>query len=267
MTGGRLETLVAAARNRVRDLRADAARLERAASATTPPIPFTLTPTDGSVGVIAEVKRRSPSSRAIRDELDVVGHARAYQESGAVAVSVLTEATGFGGSVEDLRQVARAVRLPVLRKDFIVDELQVIETRAAGAAALLLIARILAPVRLTALTRTARELGLATLVEVHTEGELESALAVGASVVGVNNRDLDEFSVDLTTAERLLPRVPAGVIAVAESGLETRKDVGRMAEAGADAVLVGTALARLSDPRAALRALTGVARHSRREVA
>jgi indole-3-glycerol phosphate synthase len=226
-----------------------------------------LTPADGSVGVIAEVKRRSPSAGAIRDGLDVAGHARAYQESGAVAVSVLTEATGFGGSVDDLRQVARAVDLPVLRKDFIVDELQVIETRAAGAAALLLIARILTPLRLAALTRTARDLGLAALVEVHTAGELESALAAGASAVGVNNRDLDEFSVDLAIAECLIPRVPAGIIAVAESGLETREDVGRMAEAGADAVLVGTALARLHDPRAALSALTGVARHSRREVA
>lgn len=217
--------------------------------------------------MIAEVKRRSPSAGAIRNGLDVVAHARAYEESGAVAVSVLTEATGFGGSVDDLTEVARAVGLPVLRKDFIVDELQVIETRAAGAAALLLIARILAPERLMALTRAAREIGLASLVEVHTAGELESALAAGASVVGVNNRDLDQFSVDLTTAERLLPLVPTGVTAVAESGLETREHVERMSEAGADAVLVGTALARMSDPRAALRALTGVARHSRREVA
>ena len=203
MTTGRLETLVAAARNRVRDLRADAAHLKRAAETTPTPAPFILIPGDGSVGVIAEVKRRSPSAGPIRTELDVVGHARAYQQSGAVAVSVLTEASGFGGSIEDLRQVARVVDLPVLRKDFIVDELQVFETRAAGAAALLLIARILAPERLVALTRTARELGLATLVEVHTTGELESAIAAGATVVGVNNRDLDQFSVDLTTAERL----------------------------------------------------------------
>jgi indole-3-glycerol phosphate synthase len=267
MTTGRLDSLVAAARDRVVQLRSTVRRLEQEALAAPTPKSFGVTPPDGSTGVIAEVKRRSPSAGAIQEGLDVVGHARAYEVGGATAVSVLTEESGFGGSMEDLRRVTQAVGLPVLRKDFILDELQLIEARAAGAAAVLLIARILTPERLAALDRTAHELGLATLVEVHTIHELDAALAMGGSLVGVNSRDLDDFTVDLATAERLLPRVPSQVIAVAESGIETREDVVRLAAAGADAVLVGSALARLGDPRAAVRSLTGVPRRSRREVA
>lgn len=266
MTAGRLDSLVAAARDRISQLRSNVRRLEHEALTAPTPRPFRVTPDDGSAGVIAEVKRRSPSAGAIREALDVVDHALAYQESGAVAVSVLTEADWFGGSVEDLRRVSQAVDLPVLRKDFIVDELQVIEARAAGAAAILLIARILTPERMAALARAARELGLATLIEVHTILELDAALAAGGSLVGVNSRDLDDFTVDLATAEQLLPRVPSHVVAVAESGIETREDVVRLAAAGADAVLVGTALARLGDPRAAVRSLCGVPRRARRQV-
>jgi indole-3-glycerol phosphate synthase len=215
------------------------------------------------VGVIAEVKRRSPSAGAIRATLDAAAHARAYAAGDAVAISVLTEEAHFGGTLEDLRRVAEAVELPVLRKDFILDELQLLEARAAGAAAVLVIARILLPARLRDLAREARRLGLGVLVEVHTTGELNAALAVDGAAVGVNCRDLDSFVVDLATAERLLPLVPPDVVAVAESGIETRSDVERMAAAGADHVLVGTALTRLAEPGPAVRALGGVPRRRR----
>jgi indole-3-glycerol phosphate synthase len=192
-----------------------------------------------------------------------VAHAHAYAAGGAVAISVLTEEAHFGGSLEDLRQVAEAVELPVLRKDFILDELQLLEARAAGAAAVLVIARILSPARLRDLAREARRLGLGVMVEVHTTGELNAALAVEGAAVGVNCRDLDSFAVDLTMAERLLPLVPPDVVAVAESGIETRSDVERMGAAGADHVLVGTALTRLAEPGPAVRALGGVPRRQR----
>jgi indole-3-glycerol phosphate synthase len=215
------------------------------------------------VGVIAEVKRWSPSAGAIRAVLDAVAHARAYAAGDAVAISVLTEEAHFGGSLEDLSRVVEAVELPVLRKDFILDELQLLEARAAGAAAVLVIARILTPARLRDLTREARRLGLGVLLEVHTTAELNAALEVEGATVGVNSRDLDSFAVDLATAERLLPLVPPEVVAVAESGIETRSDVERMAAAGADHVLVGTALARLAEPGPAVRALGGVPRCQR----
>jgi indole-3-glycerol phosphate synthase len=215
------------------------------------------------VGVVAEVKRRSPSVGEIHPALDPAKHAQAYAAGGAIGVSVLTETEHFGGSTEDLACVARAVVLPVLRKDFILDELQLLEARGLGAAAVLLIVRVLAPARLRALAREARDLGLGALTEVHTLRELDVALAAGATLVGINNRDLDSFAVDPGTSERLLPRVPADVVAVAESGIESRADVERMAAAGADHVLVGTAVARLAEPREAVRALTGVPRRRR----
>lgn len=195
--------------------------------------------------------------------LDAVAHARAYAAGDAVAISVLTEEAHFGGSLEDLSRVVEAVELPVLRKDFILDELQLLEARAAGAAAVLVIARILTPARLRDLTREARRLGLGVFVEVHTTAELNAALEVEGATVGINNRDLDSFAVDLATAERLLPLVPPEVVAVAESGIESRRDVERMAAAGADHVLVGTALARLAEPGPAVQALGGVPRRQR----
>lgn len=209
------------------------------------------------------MKRWSPSAGAIRAVLDAVAHARAYAAGDAVAISVLTEEAHFGGSLEDLSRVVEAVELPVLRKDFILDELQLLEARAAGAAAVLVIARILTPARLRDLTREARRLGLGVFVEVHTTAELNAALEVEGATVGINNRDLDSFAVDLATAERLLPLVPPEVVAVAESGIESRRDVERMAAAGADHVLVGTALARLAEPGPAVQALGGVPRRQR----
>lgn len=263
MTAKRLGGILAAARERVERLRPVARELERRAAQAPTPRRFGDRRSTGSVGVIAEVKRRSPSAGAIGTALDAVAHALAYAAGDAVAISVLTEGTHFGGSLEDLSRVAESVELPVLRKDFILDELQLLEARAAGAAAVLVIACILTPARLHELAREARRLGLGVLVEVHTAAELNAALAVEGATVGVNCRDLDSFAVDLATAERLLPLVPPEVVAVAESGIATRTDVERMAAAGADHVLVGTALSRLAEPGPAVRALSGVPRRQR----
>ena len=257
-----LEAILAVTRARVAALHKIAADLERRAAAAPVPRPFLGSP-GAAVGVIAEVKRRSPSQGAIRADLDPVAHARAYVRGGAVAVSVLTDEVHFGGSLDDLSRVAAAVSAPVLRKDFIVDELQILEAKAAGASAVLLIVRVLPPQRLRALAAVARASGLATLVEVHGAAELEPALSADPAAVGVNARDLASFAVDLSGAEAVIGRVPAGVSVVAESGIETRQDVERLAAAGADFVLVGTSLARRSDPEGAVRALVGVRRIGR----
>ncbi len=212
------------------------------------------------VGVIAEVKRRSPSQGAIKQDLDPVMHASAYARGGAVAVSVLTDEAHFGGSIDDLRRVAAAIAVPALRKDFVIDESQVFEARAAGASAVLLIARVLSSSRLQALAQVVRDCDMVPLVEVHAERELDAALAAGPGVLGINARDLDTFVVNARAAEQLIARVPSSVPVVGESGVETRGDVERFAAAGADFVLVGTSVARQSDPEAAVRALVGVKR-------
>jgi indole-3-glycerol phosphate synthase len=258
-----LEELVASATERVKLLRTKARELESQAARSPVPPSFQLTQRDAAVGIIAEIKRRSPSAGSIQERLDPVEHARAYAGGGAVAISVLTEESGFGGSLDDLRSVCSAVTVPVLRKDFILDELQLLQARVAGAAGVLLIARILTPERLRDLLRAATGLGLAALVEAHTATELDVALAAGAAIIGINSRDLDDFTIDHNLVERLLPRVPPSVTAVAESGIESRRDVERLARAGADAVLVGTAVARSADPRTAVRSLVGVPRHAR----
>lgn len=252
-----LDEILVTARGRAAALVPRRAELERAAAAAPPARPFAV-PSDGSVGVVAEIKRRSPSAGEIHSDLDAVSHARAYAAGGAAAISVLTDEQYFGGSLDDLRCVAQAVSLPVLRKDFILDELQLLEARAAGASIVLLIVRALPDAALRALTVAARGLGLATLVEAHDEAELERALAVESAAVGINSRDLRSYAVDLATAERLVRLVPGGVVAVAESGVETRGDVERMAAAGADFVLVGTALAKQPDPLTSVAALAGV---------
>jgi indole-3-glycerol phosphate synthase len=257
-----LDAILAVTRRRVEALRDKAADLERRAAAAPPVRPFQ-EPSD-QVGLIAEVKRRSPSQGDIRTDLDPVQHARAYVRGGAVAVSVLTDAAHFGGSLEDLERVAAAVRVPVLRKDFILDELQIMEARAAGASAVLLIVRALAPDRLRALARAAAAWHLPTLIEVHAIAELEPALAAGPGAIGVNARDLATFAVDLRRAEDVIREIPGNVAVVAESGIENRADVERVAAAGADFVLVGTSVARQNDPETAVKALTGVKRQSRK---
>jgi indole-3-glycerol phosphate synthase len=215
------------------------------------------------LAVIAEVKRRSPSAGSIREDLDPADRAALYAAHGAAAISILTDTPYFGGSVQDLRAAAERCALPLLRKDFIIDEVQILEARAAGASAILLIVRILTGQRLDQLLRCAEVLGLDALVEVHTEVELATALDAGASVIGVNSRDLDTFVVDVDAAWRLLAEVPIDRIAVAESGLVERQDVARAAEAGADAVLIGTALSAAESPAALLRELSMVPRHGR----
>jgi len=207
--------------------------------------------------VVAELKRRSPSRGEIRPDFDPVACAVAYAEAGAAAISVLTDERFFGGSLADLGAVRAAVALPLLRKDFLIDPYQVDEARLAGADAVLLIASALAPHDLAALRARAAERGIDALVEVHDEAELEMALAAGADLVGVNNRDLRSFRVDLGTTERLAPRVPEGVVLVAESGIFEHADVDRLERAGARAVLVGEALMREPDPGRALRRLRG----------
>lgn len=258
-----LEEILSVTRARVAALQGCAPELARKAAAAPPPRPFLGVPLGSAVGIVAEIKRRSPSQGSIRPDLDPVTYARAYAAGGAVAISVLTDEAHFGGSLDDLSQVAAAVALPVLRKDFILDDLQILEARGAGASAILLIARVLTAERLNALAAAARTHGLATLIEVHTAGELAVALAARPTAVGVNARDLATFTVDLRAAEGVVARVPADVPVVAESGIEGREDVERMAAAGADFVLVGTSLARRSDPEAAVRSLTGVGRVGR----
>ncbi len=258
-----LDEILQVTRTRVAALQGRAGDLARRAAAAPAPRPFLRSPLGPTVGVVAEIKRRSPSQGAIRADLDPVAHAQAYARGGAVAVSVLTDEAHFGGSLDDLSQVAKAVPLPAIRKDFILDETQILEARAAGASAVLLIVRALTADRLRALAAAAVSHGLGTLVEVHTAAELDAALAVMPTAVGVNARDLTTFSVDLRGAERIIAGIPADIPVVAESGIEGRGDVERLAAAGADLVLVGTSLARHSDPEAAVRALVGVNRIAR----
>jgi indole-3-glycerol phosphate synthase len=208
--------------------------------------------------VVAELKRRSPSRGEIRPDFDPLGCAKAYADAGAAAISVLTDARFFGGDLALLEAVRAAVPVPLLRKDFVIDRYQVDEARAHGADAVLLIVRALAGPALAELRAHAAELGLDALVEVHDERELERALAAGADLVGINNRDLATFQTDLAVTERLAPRVAgSGVVLVAESGIFTNGDVRRLEAAGADAVLVGEALMREPDVGRALERLRG----------
>ncbi len=212
---------------------------------------------------MAEVKRRSPSRGEIQPGLDPVAHAARYAAHGAAAISVLTDGPFFGGSLADLRAVADRVAIPLLRKDFVLFEEQLLEARIAGASAVLLIVRALSDERLRALSREAERVGLDVLVEVHDATELGRALEVGAAIIGVNSRNLDTFAVDTPAAWRLLSTIPSERLAVAESGMATRADVARAADAGADAVLIGGALSALADPAPLLQQLATVPRHGR----
>lgn len=258
-----LDQILDSTRAGLPSLRARRAALELEAGARPAPPSFSRALRGERVAVIAEVKRRSPSAGAIREDLDPRERAALYALHGAVAISVLTDRPHFGGSVEDLRAAAGQVVVPLLRKDFILDELQVIEARAAGASAVLLIVRALPDARLHALLACARAAGLETLVEVHTAIELDRALGAGAEIVGVNSRDLDSFRVDPAAAWELLARVPSEHLAVAESGMREPGDVAAAAAAGADAVLVGTALSAAADPADLLGRLAGIQRRGR----
>ena len=206
--------------------------------------------------LIAEVKRASPSQGLFRADLDPIAQASTYAAAGAAAVSVLTDARYFHGSLDDLVQVRRAVPVPVLRKEFIVDEYQLWEAREAGADAVLLIVAALEDAVLRDLLGAAKGAGLATLVEVHTAGELDRALRLGAPVIGINNRDLQTLTTTLAPSLALLPQIPPGPIAVSESGLRTGADVAQVVAAGAHAVLVGETLLRADDVAAKVRELS-----------
>ena len=215
-----------------------------------------LTPRGGGVRLIAEVKKASPSRGVLAADLDPVALASTYARHGADAISVLTDAKFFQGSLEVLRQIRAAVDVPLLRKDFTIDEYQLWEARAAGADAVLLIVSILEPPLLRDLAAGAKGLGLAALVECHTEAELDVALGAGSRIIGINNRDLGTFETRIETTLALLPRIPPGPVVVSESGFFAGADVRRVVDAGAHAVLVGEGLVRATDVAAKLRELT-----------
>ena len=235
------------------------AQLKARLAETPPPKPFLEAIRGDGVSLIAEVKKASPSRGLLRAEFDPVALASAYAEAGAAAVSVLTEPKHFGGSLEHLSHIRRALdgagRPPLLRKDFLFDIYQLYEARVHGADAVLLIAAILNPGLLAQLIALARALGLAALVEVHDEREVERALMAQANLIGINNRDLRTFEVDLATSERLRPLIPPQVTVVAESGIHTRTDVLRLQCLGVHAVLIGEALVTAPDPAAKIREL------------
>lgn len=220
-------------------------------------------PRRGDVALIAEVKKASPSKGVICEDFDAVRIAKEYEAAGASCLSVLTDEKFFQGSLDYLRQIREAVRLPLLRKDFIIDERQILEAIEWGADAILLIVAILDDTRLKRFHELAIEAGLAVLVEVHDEAELDRAVAMGAELIGVNNRDLKTFKVDLATTERLAarltptpdPKSQARTLLVAESGIHTRADVERLAKCGAGAILVGESLMRGGEITAKLHAL------------
>jgi indole-3-glycerol phosphate synthase len=258
-----LQQILADTERTLGPLRARRADLGRLAAEAPVPSSFVDALNGSRVALIAEVKRRSPSAGSLREDLDPATRASQYASAGASAISVLTDGPHFGGSIEDLRAVASATSRPLLRKDFILAEEQILEARAAGASAVLLIVRALPSARLRALRDFAAQAGLAALVEAHTADEVARALEAGADAVGVNSRDLDTFRIDVRAAWDLLALVPAGVPAVAESGMRAVADVELAAAAGADAVLIGSALSTSEDPAMLAAALVQVSRRGR----
>lgn len=210
------------------------------------------------MAVIAEVKRASPSKGTIRGTLDAGEQAASYERGGAAALSILTEPTRFAGSNKDLAAARVRSSLPMLKKDFHVDPIQLIEAKGLGASAALVIVRAVSPGVLVEMAAVAKHIGLELVFEVRTAAELRLALANGAELVGINNRDLETLEIDATTAPALLPSIPQRCIAIAESGLQSVSDIERVAAAGADAVLIGSALSSADDPEAAVRSLVTV---------
>ena len=260
---GTLGELTRAAHERAALVAVRLTDLRAAARDAQPPKPFAEALRTTHVTVIAEVKRASPSKGAIAPGLDAGEQAMAYVRGGAAAISVLTEPSRFGGSLNDLADVTPRVPVPVIRKDFLVHPVQLWEARVAGASAALLIVRALSPSELEALMDVMHETGMQALVEVRDEEELARALAVNARVIGVNNRNLETLVIDIATAPTLIPSIPSDRIAVAESGMKSADDMNAAAAAGADAVLVGSAVSANADPASGVRALARVARHAR----
>jgi indole-3-glycerol phosphate synthase len=212
---------------------------------------------EGEVAVMAEVKRRSPGAGTIRPDLDPAELAVGYARAGVAAVSVLTDMEYFGGAMKDLEAVREAVTVPVFRKEFILHPVQLLEARGAGADGTLLIARILTDLELRSLHREAIGLGLTPLVEVHDGEELERALAAGAELIGINNRNLDTFTTSLEVTLGLMPRIPWGITVVSESGIRTPEEVDRLGAAGVHGILVGETFLRAPDPGAAAAKMVG----------
>jgi indole-3-glycerol phosphate synthase len=256
-----LERIVGDTREEVhrRRERVPLARLQEALADRPEARPFNEALVRPGISVIAEHKRRSPSAGAIREGASVTEVVQAYERGGAAALSILTEPFHFGGSLDDLREARAATELPVLRKDFIVDGYQLLEAAVAGADAILLIVAALDPDDLYDLLREAHELDLDAVVEVHDERELEVALDVEADILGLNNRDLSDFSVDLQRTYELLADVPAGKTVVSESGFSSREELDELEDVGVDAVLIGETLMRATDIEEACRDLSGMA--------
>lgn len=255
---GALGQLVTSATQRAEALAANEHEWRSRAEAAGPRPAFGQALGRDTVTVIAEIKRRSPSKGVINASLDAPEQSRRYEAGGAAAISVLTEPHRFGGSSEDLAAAVAAVAIPVLKKDFHVAPVQLYEARALGASAALLIVRALEPERLRELLAVASSIGLEALVEIRDEDELELALAAGAAVIGVNNRNLETLVIDPSTVCRILPLIPASVVAVAESGMASRADVQGAAACGADAVLVGSAISSAEDPALAVSHIASV---------
>jgi indole-3-glycerol phosphate synthase len=254
----RLDELVGATREALhrRKRERPLAELEAEAGAVPEGRPFAEALSRPGTSLIAEHKRRSPSAGTIREGAscaDVVG---AYERGGAAALSVLTEEAHFGGTLADVREARAASELPILRKDFTIDPYQLYEAKAAGADAVLLVVGAMSQAELAQLYREAHALDLDAVVEIHTEEELDGALEIDADVLGINNRDLEDFSVDIQRTFDLLADIPAGKVVVSESGIKSRNQIEELEQVGVDAVLIGEVLMRASDPEAAVRELT-----------
>jgi indole-3-glycerol phosphate synthase len=232
---------------------------ERASSAAGGPSLIEALKSD-SVSIIAEIKRRSPSKGALDESMDAAKRARLYEDGGATALSILTEPSEFGGSLEDLESARQATTIPVLKKDFHVHPVQLFEARASSASAVLLIVRALGPDDTRTMADAAREAGIEAVFEVRDDAELAWALDARATVIGVNRRNLETLVMEDGVVEQLIPEIPPYLFAIAESGVSTRRDVERAAEFGADAVLVGSSLSLSADPKQAVATLTGVSR-------
>ena len=254
----RLDELVGATREAVhrRKRERPQSELEREAGSQPEGRPFAEALSRPGTSLIAEHKRRSPSAGTIREGASCADMVSAYERGGAAALSVLTEEAHFGGSLADLREARAATELPLLRKDFTIDTYQLYEAKAAGADAVLLVVGAMSQDELAALYREAHALDLDAIVEIHDEEELDAALELDADVLGINNRNLEDFSVDIQRTFDLLHDVPAGKVVVSESGIQSRDQIDELEQVGVDAVLIGEALMRAPDPEAAVRGLT-----------
>jgi indole-3-glycerol phosphate synthase len=254
----RLDELVGATREALhrRKRERPLAELQAEVGAVPEGRPFAEALSRPGTSLIAEHKRRSPSAGTIREGASCADVVSAYERGGAAALSVLTEEAHFGGSLADLREARAASDLPILRKDFTIDRYQLYEAKAAGADAVLLVVGAMPQKELASLYREAHALDLDAVVEIHTEEELERALELDADVLGINNRDLEDFSVDIQRTFDLLADIPAGKVVVSESGIHSRNQIDELEQVGVDAVLIGEALMRAADPEAAVRDLT-----------